>query len=114
MFNNNFFKGKICMNPSKDPPSDEFNEVFEQWISWFANENPHIGLVLLKSHYRMDPLLELDSLKDVMDGSSRNVNFLNSKSGRIFHVFPIMNFLNKDPNVHSITEWMSVLSNLLP
>jgi hypothetical protein len=24
-----FFKGKIRMNPSKDPPSNEFNKVFE-------------------------------------------------------------------------------------
>jgi hypothetical protein len=24
-----FFKGKIHMNPSKDPPFDEFNEVFK-------------------------------------------------------------------------------------
>ncbi len=26
--NNDFFKGKIHMNPSKDLPSDDFNEVF--------------------------------------------------------------------------------------
>jgi hypothetical protein len=24
-----FFKGKICMNSSKEPPSNEFNEVLE-------------------------------------------------------------------------------------
>jgi hypothetical protein len=29
MLSNDFFKGKICMNPSKDPPFDEFNEVPE-------------------------------------------------------------------------------------
>jgi len=28
-----FFKGKIHMNLSKDPPFDEFNEVLEEWIS---------------------------------------------------------------------------------
>jgi hypothetical protein len=27
--NDDFIKGKICMNSSKDPPSDEFNEVLE-------------------------------------------------------------------------------------
>jgi hypothetical protein len=29
MLSNDFFKGKICMNPSKDLPLDEFNEVLE-------------------------------------------------------------------------------------
>jgi hypothetical protein len=29
---NDLIKGKICMNPSKDHPFDEFNEVFEKWI----------------------------------------------------------------------------------
>ncbi len=27
--NDDFFKGKIHMNPSNDPPFDEFNEVLE-------------------------------------------------------------------------------------
>jgi hypothetical protein len=27
--NNDFFKGKFCMNMSKDPPFNEFNKVFE-------------------------------------------------------------------------------------
>ncbi len=35
-----FFKGKIRMNLSKDPPSYEFNKVVEQWISRFIDENP--------------------------------------------------------------------------
>jgi hypothetical protein len=46
-----------------------------------------MGLVHLKSHYRVDPLLEFDSLKDVVDSSSRNVNFLNHKSRKTFDVF---------------------------
>jgi hypothetical protein len=29
MLSNDFFKGKIRMNPFKDPHSDEFNEIFE-------------------------------------------------------------------------------------
>ncbi len=29
MLNNDFFKGKIRMNPSKDPPSVEFNKVLK-------------------------------------------------------------------------------------
>jgi hypothetical protein len=35
-----FFKGKICMNSSKDPPFDVFNKVFEKWISRFVKGNP--------------------------------------------------------------------------
>jgi hypothetical protein len=35
-----FFKGKIHMNLSKDPPSNEFNEVLEQWISRSVDINP--------------------------------------------------------------------------
>jgi hypothetical protein len=38
--NNDFFKGKICMNSSKDPPSNEFNKVLEQWISRSIDGNP--------------------------------------------------------------------------
>jgi len=38
--NNDFFKGKIRMNPSKDPPFDEFNEVLKEWISRSIDENP--------------------------------------------------------------------------
>jgi hypothetical protein len=73
MLSDDFFKGKICMNLSKDPPFDEFNEVFEQWISRSIVRNTQIGLVHLESHYRVDPLLEFNSLKDVVDNSSRNV-----------------------------------------
>jgi hypothetical protein len=40
MLSNDFFKGKIRMNTSKDPPFDEFNEVFEEWISRSTNKNP--------------------------------------------------------------------------
>ncbi len=68
-----FFKGKICMNLSKDPRY----EVFEQWISRSIDRNPQMGSMCLESHYRVDPLLELDNLQDIVDDSSRNVDFLN-------------------------------------
>jgi hypothetical protein len=42
-----FFKGNIHMNPSKDPPFDEFNKVLEKWISKSTDKNPQIGLVHL-------------------------------------------------------------------
>jgi hypothetical protein len=29
MLSDDVFKGKISMNPSKDPPSNEFNKVFK-------------------------------------------------------------------------------------
>jgi hypothetical protein len=105
--NNDFFK-RIHMNPSNDPPFDEFNKVLEHWISRSANENPHIGLVHLKLHYRVDPLLEFDSLKDVVDNSSRNVDFLNNKSGRTFVVFSTTSSLSKNPNVCILTDWKNV------
>ncbi len=38
--NNDFFKGKICMNPFKDPPFEEFNEIIEEWISRSIDGNP--------------------------------------------------------------------------
>ncbi len=107
------FNGKIHMNLSKDPPSNEFNEVFEQWISRSTNENPHIGPMHLESHYRVNPLLEFDNFKDVVDKYSRNVDVLNSKFGRIFIVFLIINSLNEDPNVYSQIDWKNVLSSLL-
>jgi len=72
-----------------------------------------MGLMHLKLHYRVDPLLELNNLKDVVEGSSRNVNFLNNKLGRTFFVFLIMNSLSEDLNVFSLTNWKSVLSSLL-
>ncbi len=59
----------------------------------------------LKSHYRVNPLLKLDNLKDAMDDSSRNVDFLNNKSRRIFVIFSIMNSLTEDPNVYFQTDW---------
>ncbi len=62
-----FFEGKIRMNPSKDPSFDEFNKVFEQWISRSINRNPQMGPMCLKSHYKVDPLLEFNSLKVAMD-----------------------------------------------
>jgi hypothetical protein len=40
MLINDFFQGKIHMNPSKDPPSNDFNEVFEEWISKSIDRNP--------------------------------------------------------------------------
>ncbi len=56
MISDDFFKGKICMNSSKDPPFDEFNKVSKKWISRFAKNNPQMGPVHFKSHYRVDPL----------------------------------------------------------
>ncbi len=58
-----------------------------------------MGLICLELHYRVDPLLELNSLKDDVDGFSRNVNFLNHMLRRTFVVFSISNFLNEDPDV---------------
>jgi hypothetical protein len=58
------------MNPSKDPPSDEFNKVFEQWISRSTDGNPQISPMHFKLHYKVNPLLELNNLKDSMDGFS--------------------------------------------
>jgi hypothetical protein len=67
----------------------------------------------LELHYRVDPLLELDNLKDVVEGSSRNVNFVNNKSKKTFVVFLIMNSLSKDPDICFLTNWKSVRSNFL-
>jgi hypothetical protein len=39
------------------------------------DENPHMGLVCLESQYRVDPLLELNNLKDIVDDCSRSVDF---------------------------------------
>jgi hypothetical protein len=50
MLNDDFFKGKIHMNMSKDPPSNEFNRVLEEWISMSTDANPQIGLVCFESH----------------------------------------------------------------
>ncbi len=61
----------------------------------------------------MDPLLELDSLKDVVDDFSRNVNFLNNKSRRIFVLLLTMNSLSKDLDVCFVIDWKSVFLNLL-
>ncbi len=109
--NNDFFSGKIHMNLSKDPPSNEFNKAFEHWISRDTNENPQMGLVHLELHYKVDPLLELYSLKDDVDNSSRN--FLNHKSRKTFVVILIMNSLSKDLYVCSLIDQKSVVSSLL-
>ncbi len=63
-----------------------------------------MGPVHLELHYRVDPLLEFNNLKDVVDDSSRNVDFLNHKSGRTFVVFSTTNFLSKDLDVCSLTN----------
>ncbi len=108
-----FFKGKIRMNPSKDPPSNEFNKVLERWISRSTNGNLQMGLVHLESHYWVDPLLGLDNLKDAMNGCSKNVNFLNNISRKTFVVFLTMNSLSEDLNVCFFIDWKSVLLSLL-
>ncbi len=63
-----------------------------------------MGPVRFESHHRVDPLLEFDNLKDTMDGSLRNVDFLNHKSGRTLAMFPTMNSLNEDLDVFFITN----------
>ncbi len=72
-----------------------------------------MGLVHLELHYRVDHLLELDNLKDIVDGCSRNVNFMNNKSKSTFAMFLTMNFLSKNPDICFLTNWKSVLSSLL-
>jgi len=67
----------------------------------------------LKLHYRVDLLLEFDILKDVVESSSRNVDFLNHKLGRTFVVFLITNSLRKDLNICSLINWKNVFSSLL-
>jgi hypothetical protein len=63
----------------------------------------------------VDPLLELDNLqvKDVMDNSSRNVDFLNHKSKKTFVVFSTMNSLSEDPDIYSLIDWKNVFLSLL-
>jgi hypothetical protein len=87
------------MNLSKDPPSNEFHEVLKQWVS--------------RSITKTHKFLEFDSLKDIVDEFSRNVDVLSSKFGRIFVIFLTMNSLSEDPNIYSQIDWKSVLSNLL-
>jgi hypothetical protein len=72
-----------------------------------------MGLVCLELHYKVDPLLEFDNLKDVMDGSSRNVDFLNHKSMKTFAMFSTTNYLSEDLDVYSLIDWKSVISSLL-
>ncbi len=72
-----------------------------------------MGLVHFESHYKVDRLLELNNLKDVVNGCSRNVDFVNNNSRRTFVVFSNMNSLNEDLNVYFFIDWKSVLSNLL-
>jgi hypothetical protein len=72
-----------------------------------------MGLMHLKSHYKVDLLLELDNFKDVVEDCSKNVHFLNNKSRRTFVVFFIMNSLSEDPNIYSFTNYKSVLPSLL-
>jgi hypothetical protein len=72
-----------------------------------------MGPMCLESHYNVDPLLELDNLKDVVHDSSRNVDFLNNKSRRTFTMFLIMNSIREDPNVCCLIDWKSVFSSLL-
>ncbi len=112
MLRDDFFKGKICMNSSKDPPSHEFDKVLEEWISNSIIENPQIGHVHLKSHYRVNPLLEFDSLKDVVDDSSGNVDFLSNTFRRIFFIFFTINFLIEDPYICFQIDWKNVLLSL--
>ncbi len=64
-------------------------------------------------HYTVDPLLELNSLKDVVDNSLRNVDSLNHKLGRIFVLFSTMNSLSEDPKLYYLIDWKNVLSSLL-
>jgi hypothetical protein len=72
-----------------------------------------MDLMCFESHYRVDPLLESDNLKDAVDDSSWNVNFLNHKLRRTFAMFLTIKFLSEDPNVCSPTNWKSVLLSLL-
>ncbi len=57
--------------------------------------------------------MELDSLKDIADNSLRNVNFLDSKLGRMCVVFSTMISLNEDSYIYSFIDWKSVFSNVL-
>jgi hypothetical protein len=61
----------------------------------------------------VDPLLEFDNLKDIVDDCLRNVDFLNNKSRKTFVVFLTMNSLSKDLDVYSFIDWKSVISSLL-
>jgi hypothetical protein len=72
-----------------------------------------MGHVYLESHYKVDPLLELDNFKDIMDDSSGNVDFQNHKSRRTFLVLLTTKSFSKDPNLCFLIDWKSVLSNLL-
>jgi hypothetical protein len=111
-FIDDFFEGKFHMNSSKDPPSNEFYKVLEWWISKFIEGNPLMGLVHLKLDNRVDLLLELDNLKDVVNNCSRNVNFLTNNFGKTFVVFLTTNSLSEDLNVYFLTNWKNVLLSL--
>jgi len=101
------------MNPSKDVPSDDFIEILEQWIFKSNEGQPQMGPIHLESHYKVHALKELDNLKVIMEGSMRNIEFLHSKPTRSVALFSTMNYLVVNPNLCSLIDWRSVISNLL-
>jgi hypothetical protein len=54
----------------------------------------------LNSHYKVNPLLEFNNFKGIMDDFSRNVDFLSNRFVRIFVIFLITNSLNEDLDVY--------------
>jgi hypothetical protein len=76
-------------------------------------ETHRFGPIRFESHYRVDLFLELNNLKDIMDGFLRIVDFLNNKARRIFVVFLNTNSLIKDPNICFQIDWKNVFLSLL-
>jgi hypothetical protein len=61
-----------------------------------------MGPVRFKSHYKVDPLLELDNLKDNVDSSSRIIDFMIHKLGSTFVMFLTTNLLSEDQDIYSL------------
>jgi hypothetical protein len=76
-------------------------------------ETHRFGPICFESHYKVDSLLKLNNLKDVVDDFSRIVDFLSNKSRRIFVVFSSMNSLTEDPNISFQIDWKNMFSSLL-
>lgn len=58
-----------------------------------------MGPIHLESHYRVHALKELDNLKAIVEGNTRNIEFLHNKPTRSVALFSTMNCLVENLNL---------------
>jgi len=63
-----FYKSKIMLNPTPEPPPQSFMDVLKRWIQNTNQDVMTIKAILVNTHYKYSALTTMNNIKAIVDG----------------------------------------------